>query len=114
MGSEKALRCILIVGVVYVLVVFVGGVWWKHNPAKPIPPTALQPLYRVTYGIPCREQQITKVGWSGGETRIDRDNPEIVWFKPANSDKWTRSTTEGLTVQLLKQSFENQARIARK
>ena len=114
MGSEKALRCILIVGVVYVFVLFVGGVCWKHNRAKPVPPETLQPLYRITYGIPCREQQITEVGWSGGETRIDRDNPEIVWFKPTNSNKWTRSTTEDLAVQLLKESFGNHARMARK
>ncbi len=114
MGSEKALRCILVVGVVYVFVIFVVGVWWKQGYAKPIPPNNLQPLYRATYGIPCREQQITEVGWSGGETRMDRDNPNIVWFKPTNSEKWTKSTTEELTVQLIKQSIENHARIAKK
>jgi hypothetical protein len=114
MGSEKALRCILIIGVFYLFVLFAGGVWWKQGPAKPIPPNTLQPFFRVTYGIPCREQQITDVGWSGGETKIDRDNPNIVWFKPKNSDIWTKSTTEELTVQLIKQSIENRSRIAKK
>jgi|GEM_PF-5492502 len=113
MNSEKALRCILIVGVAYVLVLFIGGVSWKQSAIRSIPQVSLQPIYRFTYGIPCREKQITEVSWSGGETKFDRDNPEIVWFKLNNSDKWTKSKTEELTADLVYTSKRNRQRLAR-
>ena len=101
-GYEKVLRYIVYAGILFLLVLFTGGIAWKQSVIQPIPQCKLAPLYRTVYGFLEPETRINYTQWRGGETFIDRNNPDITWFRPNNSKEWSAISTDELTDKLVK------------
>ena len=101
-GYEKVLRYIVYTGFLFLVVLFVGGTVWKQSAIQPIPQCKLVPLYRTVYGFLEPEKRINYTQWRGGETVIDRNNPDIAWFRPIGSKKWSAISTDELTDKLVK------------
>ncbi len=100
---DRVLKYIVCVGIVFLLVLFVGGIAWKQSAIQPIPQYKLVPLYRIVYGFLEPEKRINYTKWAGGETMIDRNNPDITWFRPNNSKEWSAISTDELTDRLVKE-----------
>jgi hypothetical protein len=101
-GHDRVLKYIVCVGIVFLLILFVGGIAWKQSAIQPIPQYKLVPLYRTVYGFLEPEKRINYTKWRGGETMIDRNNPDITWFRPVNSNEWLMISTDKLTDRLVR------------